>query len=174
MKNTDTQKVKVTMKGNPIALMGTPVGVGQAAPDFKVVDAAFKPVKLSDFKGQVVLISAVPSLDTGVCSLQTKRFNEEASHLPSNVVVLTISEDLPFAQKRFCGAEGLKNVIPLSTFRHPEFGDVYGVRMADSDLKGLMSRAIVVIDESGKVVYTEQVAEISNEPDYGKAIKAVG
>jgi thiol peroxidase len=164
---------RVTIKGSPFTTCGNLPAIGSAAPEFTLTKTDLSEVSLGFYKGKKAVLNIFPSLDTSTCAMSVRRFNAELDKL-KNTVVLCISADLPFAQKRFCGAEGLKNVIPLSTFRHPEFGDVYGVRMADSDLKGLMSRAIVVIDESGKVVYTEQVAEISNEPDYGKAIKAVG
>lgn len=165
-----TQDVKVTMRGKPVTLLGTTVKTDGIAPDFKVVDSTFAPVKLSDYKGQVVLISAVPSLDTGVCSLQTKRFNEEAAKMPSNVVILTISMDLPFAQKRFCEAEKVDRIKILSDCAWREFGQKYGILIKDM---GLLSRSIWIIKPDGKVGYREIVSEISTHPDYDLALKNV-
>ena len=167
--NTDTQAIRVTMKGNAIALMGTPTREGQAAPDFKVVDATFKPVKLSDYQGKVVLISAVPSLDTGVCSLQTKRFNDEAARLPANVLIMTVSEDLPFAQKRFCEAEKVDRIKVLSDSVWREFGSKYGVLIKDM---GLLTRSIWIVGRDGKIAYREIVPEITTHPNYDAALKA--
>jgi len=166
---TNTQEVRVTMKGNPVSLAGKLVGERETAPDFKVVDAAFKPVKLSDFKGRVVLISAVPSLDTGVCSLQTKRFNEEAAHLPANVVILTISEDLPFAQKRFCEAEKIDRIKVLSDSVWREFGSKYGIMINDM---GLLARSVWIVGRDGRIAYRQIVAEITTHPDYDAALNA--
>lgn len=166
---TDTGHVQVTMKGKPVTLVGAPVREGEEAPDFRVVDAAFHPVKLSDFKGRVVLISAVPSLDTGVCSIQTKRFNEEAANLPTNVVVLTISEDLPFAQRRFCEAERVSRISTFSDSVWREFGSKYGILIADM---GLLARSVWVIKPSGQVGYRQIVSEISTEPNYAVALQA--
>jgi len=166
---TDTQEVRITMKGNPVILMGELVKTGMAAPDFKVVDATFKSVTLTDYKSKVVLISAVPSLDTGVCSLQTKRFNEEAITLPTNVVILTISEDLPFAQKRFCETEKIDRIKVLSDSVWREFGTKYGIMIKDM---GLLTRSIWIIDRNGKVAYRQIVPEITTHPDYDAALKA--
>ena len=167
---TSAQEVRVTMKGKPVVLVGTPVSEGEAAPDFTVVDAAFKPLKLSDHKGQVVLISAVPSLDTGVCSLQTKRFNEEAARLPTNVVILTLSEDLPFAQKRFCEAEKVDRIRVLSDSVWREFGAKYGILIKDM---GLLARSVWIVNPEGRIAYRQIVAELSTQPDYDAALKAV-
>jgi thioredoxin-dependent peroxiredoxin len=163
---------KVTLKGAAFNTIGKLPSVGSAAPAFTLTKTDLSETSLSDFTGKKVVLNIFPSLDTSTCAMSVRRFNAELDKM-KNTVVLCVSADLPFAQARFCGAEGLKNVIPLSVFRHPEFGDTYGVRMADSPLKGLMSRAVMVVNESGKVVYTEQVAEITSEPDYGKAIKAL-
>jgi len=168
--NANTREVRITMKGNPVALMGTPPREAETAPDFKVVDEAFKPVKLSDFKGKVVLISAVPSLDTGVCSLQTQRFNAEATHLPSNVVILTISEDLPFAQKRFCETEKIGGIKVLSDSVWHEFGTAYGIRIENM---GLLARSVWIVGRDGKIAYRQIVAEVTTHPDYDAALKAV-
>lgn len=159
----------VTMKGNPVTLLGPSIGVGAAAPEFRVVDAAFHPVKLSDFKGRIVLISAVPSLDTGVCALQTKRFNEEATSLPSNVVILTVSMDLPFAQKRFCAAEKVDRIQVLSDSVWRDFGSKYGLLIKDM---GLLARCVLVVGPDGRVCYRDLVHEITTHPDYDAALKA--
>jgi len=163
---------QVTFKGNPIKTAGSLPKVGSAAPDFKVVKADLSPMSLSDFKGKKVVLNVFPSIDTPVCAASVRRFNVEISKL-TNTVVLCISKDLPFAQKRFCAAEGLDNVITGSEYRDSSFSNAYGVRIVDSPLEGLFSRAIVVVDEKGKVVYTEQVSEIAQEPDYEKALTAV-
>jgi thiol peroxidase len=160
----------VTAHGTPVTLLGPDLKVGDPAPDFAVVDGAFKPVRLSDYKGKTVLISAVPSLDTKVCSLQTKRFNDEAEKLSLNVAVVTISEDLPFAQTRFCGAENIKTSRVLSDSVHREFGLRYGVLIKDM---GLLARSIWVIGPDGRIRYRELVPELTNHPDYDRALAAV-
>ena len=170
MAKSKTTSGLVTAHGNPVALLGTQVDNGAAAPDFKVVNGDFKPVRLSDFKGRPCLISSVPSLDTPVCSLQTKRFNSELSGLPSQVAAITISMDLPFAQKRFCAAEGLNNVITLSDHRSVEFGTRYGFLIEELRL---LARGTVVIDAKGVVQYVEYVPDVSMEPDYEAALKVV-
>ena len=147
------RKGVVTMKGEPLTLLGPELSVGDVAPDFRVVDAGFQPVTLSDFKGQPVLISAVPSLDTSVCSLQTKRFNEEATQL-AGVAVLTISQDLPFAQKRFCETEKVGNIRVLSDHVHREFGLHYGVLIKEN---ALLARSIFVVGRDGKLRYLQIV-----------------
>ncbi|KGJ87505.1 thiol peroxidase [Thalassotalea sp. ND16A] len=154
----------------PITLLGKQVFKGDKAPNFDVVDQRFAKVKLTDFSNQTVLISVVPSLDTGVCSLQTKRFNEEVANLPEDVAMLTISNDLPFAQKRFCAAEGVDKLKVLSDSVWRDFGEKYGLLIKDM---GLLSRAIFVVDKSGKVAYKELVADISTHPDYEAALAAV-
>ena len=163
---------QVTFKGSPINTSGSLPRVGSAAPDFKVVKTDLAPLSLSQFKGKKVVLNIFPSIDTPVCAASVRRFNVEASSLV-NTVVLCISKDLPFAQKRFCAAEGLDNVIPGSEFRDTSFSAAYGVRIVDSPLEGLFSRAIVIVDEKGKVAYTEQVPEIAQEPDYDKALAAL-
>lgn len=150
-----------------VTLLGEQVNVGEQAPPFKVVDKNFSPVTLKDFQGQTLLISVVPSLDTGVCSIQTKRFNEEAAKLPKNITILTISNDLPFAQKRFCDAEKIENIKVLSDSVWREFGANYGLLIKDM---GLLTRAIFVINDQGKIVYKELVANISQHPNYDKAL----
>ena len=153
-----------------ITLLGTQVDVGQKAPDFKVVDGSFVPVTLADFTGKNVLISVVPSLDTGVCSLQTKRFNGEVVNLPQDIVMLTISNDLPFAQKRFCKTESIDKLKVLSDSVWRDFGRNYGLLIKDM---GLLTRAIFIIDSSGKIAYKEIVDDISKHPDYELALSTV-
>ena len=150
-----------------VTLLGTQIDVGQIAPNFKVVNENFVAVMLSDFSGKNVLISVVPSLDTGVCSLQTKRFNEEVINLPKDVVMLTISNDLPFAQKRFCKTENIDKLQVLSDSVWRDFGSNYGLLIKDM---GLLTRAIFIIDSSGKVAYKEIVANISKHPNYELAL----
>jgi len=153
-----------------VTLLGTQVAIDEQAPNFKVVDKNFAPVQLSDFKDQTILISVVPSLDTGVCSLQTKRFNDEAAKLPKNITLLTISNDLPFAQKRFCKVESIDQIKVLSDSVWRNFGESYGLIIKDM---GLLTRAIFIIDNKGKVKYKELVANISEHPDYAGALSAV-
>lgn len=151
----------------PLELQGTPAQLQQLAPEFKVVDAGFKAVKLSDFAGKTVLISVVPSLDTGVCSIQTKKFNQEVANLPKDVVLLTISTDLPFAQKRFCQKEQVDKLMVLSDAVWGDFGSNYGLRIKDM---GILARAVLIIDRSGKLVYQQLVPVLSQEPDYTAAL----
>ena len=153
--------------------MGDLPEVGAQAPDFKLTAGDLSDVTLENYAGKKLVLNIFPSLDTDVCAASVRRFNEEAAGL-DNTDVLCISKDLPFAQSRFCGAEGLDNVTTLSCFRYRTFGDNYGVRIVDGPIAGLMARAIVVIDEGGKVIYTEQVPEIVQEPDYASALVAVG
>jgi len=153
-----------------VTLLGQQVNVGEQAPQFKVVDKNFAPVTLKDFQGQTLLISVVPSLDTGVCSIQTKRFNEEAAKLPKNITILTISNDLPFAQKRFCDVEKVDGIKVLSDSVWREFGASYGLLIKDM---GLLTRAIFIINDQGKIVYKELVANISQHPNYDKALAKV-
>lgn len=159
----------ITMKGNPLTLLGQEVKVGQKAPEFTVVDNQLSPVKLTDFRGKTVIISSVPSLDTGVCDKQTRRFNEEATALDGKVVVLTISMDLPFAQARWCGAAGVKRVVTLSDYQRADFGHQYGLLIKDLRL---LARAVLVIDKTGVIRYVQLVPEIATEPDYEAAIQA--
>jgi len=158
----------VTMKGNPLTLTGHEIKVGDQAPDVILVANDLSEVKLSSFKGKKVIISVVPSIDTPVCDLQTKRFNQEASKL-TDVVVLTVSKDLPFAQKRWCGAAGASAVKTLSDFRS-NFGETYGVLIKGL---GLLARSIFVINEAGKVTYVQLVKEVASEPNYEEVLKAV-
>lgn len=159
----------ITFKGNPVTLLGEEVKVGQKAPNFTVLANNLTPVTLEDTKGMVRLISVVPSIDTGVCDAQTRRFNEEVGQL-ENTKVLTISVDLPFAQGRWCAASGIENVQTLSDHRDLSFGTAYGV--AIKELR-LLARAIFVVNSNDEVVYVEYVSESTNHPDYEKAIEAV-
>ncbi len=160
----------VTMKGNPLTLIGANLRVGDRAPDVELLDNDLKPVKLSAFRGKAVVISALPSLDTPVCDMETRRFNKEAAALGANVVILTISTDLPFAQKRWCGAAGVEKVKTLSDHREAAFGLAYGVLIKELRL---LARSIFVIDPEGVIRYVQHVKEISQEPDYGAVIEAV-
>ena len=162
----------IALKGNPIHTVGELPAVGTAAPDFNLTRGDLGDVSLKDFAGKRKLLNIVPSLDTGVCAASARRFNMEAAKVPG-AVLLTVSRDLPFAQQRFCEAEGIKEVVPLSELRNRDFGDDYGVRIADGPLAGLLSRAIVVLDEKDKVIYHEQVPDIVQEPNYEKALAAL-
>ena len=166
----EERKGLVTMKGKPVILVGQAVKVGQKAPDFEVTANDLSPVKFSSFAGKVCIIASVPSLDTSVCDMETRKFNEKATQLGSDVVVLTISMDLPFAQKRWCGAAGIKNVQTLSDYRDASFGNAYGVLIKDLRL---LARAVFVVDKKGVVSYLQIVPEIATEPDYDAALKAV-
>ena len=166
----EERKGLVTMKGKPVTLVGQAVKVGQKAPDFEVTANDLSPVKFSSFAGKVCIIASVPSLDTSVCDMETRKFNEKAAELGSDVVVLTISMDLPFAQKRWCGAAGIKNVQTLSDYRDASFGNAYGVLIKDLRL---LARAVFVVDKKGVVRYLQIVPEIATEPDYDAALKAV-
>ena len=163
---------KITLKGNPVNTNGDLPKVGSAAPDFKLTDADLKDVSLTDFKGKKKLLNIVPSLDTPTCALSTKKFNEHAKQY-NNVVMLMISADLPFAQKRFCSAENTALVKSLSMMRDRHFAKDYGVLITDGPLAGITARAVVVIDENNKVTYTELVPEITQEPNYDKALAAL-
>jgi len=164
-----TQTTTVNMKGNPLKLFGGLIAVGAQAPDAVVLDNELGEVKLSDYRGKVLIISAVPSLDTPVCDLQTRRFNQEAAALGDDVNILTISMDLPFAQKRWCAAAGVDRVVTLSDHRLAEFGKAYGLLIEDLRL---LARAVLVVDRQGIVRYLQLVDEVTNEPDYEKAIAA--
>lgn len=157
------------MKGNPVTLVGTEVKVGQAAPDVELTANDLSGVKLSSFKGKVCIITSVPSLDTSVCDTETRRFNEAATNLGDDVVILAVSMDLPFAQSRWCGAAGVKNVQTLSDHRDAAFGTSYGVLIQGLRL---LTRAVFVVDKEGTVRYVELVKEITSEPDYDAALSA--
>ncbi|MDR3272366.1 MAG: thiol peroxidase [Flavobacteriaceae bacterium] len=161
----------VTIQGNEVHTAGQLPKVGAQAPDFNLVAVDMSEKKLSDFTGKKVILNIFPSIDTGVCAASVRKFNQKASEI-KNTVILCISKDLPFAQQRFCGAEGLNNVITLSAFRS-DFGQIYGAEFTDGGLKGLLSRSVVVLDEKGTVIYEQQVVEIKDEPDYEKALEAV-
>ena len=160
----------ITSKGKPLTLLGPEIRVGDKAPDFRAVDAGLAPVTLSDFKGKIKIISAVPSLDTPTCDVETRRFNLEAAKLPEKVAVITISLDLPFAQKRWCAAAGVDKVKILSDYQDRSFADVYGVLI--KELK-LLSRSIFVIDADDVVRYIQHVRDMSTEPDYAEVLGAV-
>ena len=164
---------QITFKGNPIQTAGSLPEVGSSAPDFTLVKTDLSTMSLGDFKGKKIVLNIFPSLDTPVCAMSVRRFNAEASQLP-NSVVLCISKDLPFAQKRFCAAEGLDNVITGSEYRDDSFSRAYRISITDGPLQGLFSRAVLVIDEDNKVIYSEQVPEIAQEPDYDKALASIG
>ena len=162
----------IKLGGNPVHTTGNLPQNGTPAPDFKLVKGDLSTASLSDFKGSKLVLNIFPSVDTGTCAASVRKFNQEASTL-QNTRVLCISRDLPFAQNRFCGAEGLDNVISLSDFRDGSFGASYGLTLLDGPLAGLHSRAVVVIDENGTVKYTEQVADIKDEPNYEAALAAL-
>ncbi|MBF0184170.1 MAG: thiol peroxidase [Magnetococcales bacterium] len=162
---------QITFKGNPIHTCGTLPAVGSAAPDFCLTGTDLVDVSLQNFAGKRLVLNIFPSVDTGVCAMSVRRFNAEAAQL-ENTAVLCVSLDLPFAHKRFCGAEGLEAVQSVSEMRARGFGEAYGVRMSDGPLAGLFARAVVVINGTGQVVYTQQVPEIVEEPNYAEALAA--
>ena len=162
----------ITLGGNPIHTSGELPAVGSQLADFKLVQNDLSVASLSNFAGKKLVLNIFPSIDTGTCATSVRKFNESASNL-DNTTVLCISRDLPFAQKRFCGAEGLENVVNLSDFQEGSFGKANGLDIVDGPLTGLLSRAIIVVDADGKVVHTEQVAEIANEPNYEAALAAL-
>lgn len=162
----------ITLGGNPVNTSGELPKVGSKLADFKLVKNDLSVATLADFAGSKLVLNIFPSIDTGTCAASVRNFNAAASKL-ENTKVLCISRDLPFAQKRFCGAEGLENVINLSDFQEGSFGKANGLNIVDGVLAGLNSRAVIVVDENGTVVYTEQVAEIANEPDYEAALAAL-
>jgi len=162
----------ITFKGQPIHTCGELPEVGEEAPDFTLVKSDLSEAKLSDFRGKYVVLNIFPSLDTGVCAASVRRFNKEAAAL-KNTVVLCISADLPFAAGRFCTTEGIENVITLSTFRNPSFGEQYGLTIVDGPMKGLLARAVIVVNPEGEIVYKELVPEIAQEPDYNSAINSI-
>ena len=162
----------VTLKGNEIHTLGILPANGSAAPDFQLTKNDLSSASLSDYSGKKVVLNVFPSIDTGTCAQSVRQFNEEAAEL-DNTTVLCISKDLPFAQARFCGAEGIKNVEMLSDFRDGNFGRAYNLTFSDGPLMPLHSRAVVVLNESGVVIYSEQVPEIVDEPDYKAALEAL-
>ncbi|ADU66481.1 Redoxin domain protein [Desulfurispirillum indicum S5] len=160
---------QIALKGNAVETKGNLPAAGSIAPDFCLTQKDLSDASLKSFAGKRLVLNIFPSVDTGVCAASVRRFNQEASSL-ENTLVLCISRDLPFALNRFCGAEGLENVVTLSEMRDFSFGEAYGVRMTSGPLAGLLSRAVVVVGADGKVLYTEQVPEITQEPDYDKAL----
>jgi thiol peroxidase len=160
----------ITMHGNPLTLLGNELKVGDQTPDVELSDNDLNPVKISAYKGKVCVISTVPSLDTPVCDMETRRFNQEGTNLGDGVVILTVSMDLPFAQKRWCGAAGVDRVITLSDYREAAFGEAYGVLIKELRL---LARTIFVVDPNGIVQYIQNVQELSEEPDYEAVINAV-
>ncbi|OQW95974.1 MAG: lipid hydroperoxide peroxidase [Beggiatoa sp. IS2] len=162
----------VTFTGKPFHTNGNLPSVGSSAPDFCLIDGALNEVSLKTYAGKRKLLNIVPSLDTPTCATSTRKFNEKASQF-ADTVVLVVSADLPFAQGRFCSVEGLKNVVPLSLMRSKKFAEDYGMMITDGPLAGLTGRAIVVLGKDDKVVYTQLVKEIADEPDYDKALAAL-
>ena len=160
----------ITIHGNPLTLIGSELKVGDPAPDFELLDNDLSPVKLSSFRGKVLIISSVPSLDTPVCDMETRRFNEEAGRLGEDVRILTISMDLPFAQKRWCGNAGVDRVITLSDHRQASFGTSYGVLIKELRL---LTRAIFILDREHMIRYIQMVKEVTDEPDYDAVLEAV-
>jgi thiol peroxidase len=165
----EEHSVAVTLHGNPFTLVGTQPNVGDKAPDIELLDNDLNPVKLSSFQGKVCIIASVPSLDTPTCDMETRRFNEAAGQLGEDVAILTVSTDLPFAQKRWCGAAGVENVVTLSDHRDAAFGEAYGVLIKELRLLG---RSIFVIDRDGVIQYTEHVKELSEQPNYDAVLAA--
>jgi len=163
------RKGAVTMRGNPMTLVGPELKAGQKAPAFTAVGKGLAPVTLDQFKGKVKIIAAIPSIDTPVCDAETRRFNEEASKLPGDVQILTISMDLPFAQARWCGAAGVDKVTTISDWRAAEFGQKYGALIKELHL---LARAVFVIDKNDNVVYSEYVKEVANQPNFEAALDA--
>lgn len=162
----------ITLKGNQISTVGNLPAIGETAKDFTLIKSDLSQTSLQDYKGTKVVLNIFPSIDTGVCAASVRKFNKIASE-KSNTKVLCISRDLPFAQARFCGAEGLENVITLSDFNTGAFGKAYGLEIATGPLAGLHSRAVIILDENGKVIYTEQVPEITQEPNYDAALQSL-
>ncbi len=160
----------ITMHGNPLTLLGSEVKVGDRAPEATLLDNNLAPVKISSYRGKILIISSVPSLDTPVCDIETRRFNKEAEDLSKDVIILTVSMDLPFAQKRWCGAAGIDRVITLSDHRDASFGNAYGVLIKELRL---LARVVFIIDRDGVVRYIQTVKEQSKEPEYEEIIKQI-
>jgi thiol peroxidase len=163
---------QVTLKGNPVHTVGELPRVGGAAPAFTLTRKDLAEISAADYQGQRLVLNVFPSIDTPTCATSVRKFNAQASGVP-NTTVLCVSADLPFATSRFCAAEGLEKVVPASVFRNPGFGTAYGLTFSDGPLRGLLARAVVVIDAGGKVLYTELVPEIANEPNYEAALAAL-
>ncbi|MEO0077723.1 MAG: thiol peroxidase [candidate division WOR-3 bacterium] len=168
--NTEERVGLVTMGGKPVTLMGSPPRIGESAPDFIAVGNDLTEVRLSQFRGRKVVIASVPSLDTAVCDLEARRFNAEAVKLGTDVIVLVVSMDLPFAQKRWCGQAGVERVITISDHKDASFGLAYGVLMKEVRL---LARAVFVVDRDGMLRYSQLVPEVGTEPDYAAALRAV-
>lgn len=162
----------ITLGGNPVHTSGEMPQTGTLAPDFSLVQNDLSTISLQDFAGHRLILNIFPSIDTGVCATSVRKFNQMAADL-SNTKVLCISRDLPFAQKRFCGTEGIQNALTLSDFKSGNFGKTYGLEMIDGALSGLHARAVVVVDENGKILYSELVSEIASEPNYELALAAL-
>ena len=162
----------ITLKGNPIETVGELPPIGTIAPEAALTQADLNDTLLADLKGSRLVLNVFPSIDTSVCAASVRAFNQQAAQL-DNTKVLCISADLPFAQSRFCGAEGIENLMMLSTFRHDVFGSAFGLTIKTGPLQGLLSRAIIVIDENGQIIYTEQVPEIAQEPNYSEALASL-
>ncbi|MEM1000918.1 MAG: thiol peroxidase [Bacteroidota bacterium] len=163
----------ITLQGNPVETAGQLPALGTNAPDFTLTGVDLADITLSQYQGKRVVMNVFPSIDTGICAMSTRKFNEAAQSL-ENTVVLCISRDLPFAHARFCGAEGLKNVVSASEYKNSSFSDGYRTLMTTGPMSGLMSRAVVVVDEAGKIIYHEQVPEIAQEPNYDAALASLG
>ena len=161
---------KITMKGNPLKVEGRCVEEGVPAPSFKLTAADMSDVTNTSYAGKVLVLVSIPSIDTPVCALETKRFNEEAAALSKDVVIASVSRDLPFALKRWCAAEGVERVVTLSDYKYRSFGQEFGVDLPDL---GLLARALFVVDKTGKVAYVDYVTEVAEEPDYAAALDAV-
>jgi thiol peroxidase len=166
----ETRSGIITMKGNPLTLAGTALKEGDPAPDVQVLDTDLNPVRLSDFRGKIIVITSVPSLDTPVCDMETRRFNQEAGNLGPEVVILAMSMDLPFAQKRWCGGAGVDQVITLSDHRDAAFGEAFGVLIKELRL---LARTVFVVDREGVIRYIQIVKELTEEPDYDAVLDAV-
>ncbi|MCI0920845.1 thiol peroxidase [Sphingobacterium rhinopitheci] len=160
---------QVTFKGSSVKIKGTLPAVGTKAPDFKLTAGDLSTKQLADFLGKRVILNIFPSIDTGTCAASVRAFNQKASSL-DNTTVVCISRDLPFAQGRFCAAEGIENVVVLSEYKDSSFSDAYGVKFIDGPLEGLLSRAVVVLNENNEIIYTEQVSEVTEEPNYDAAL----
>lgn len=163
---------QVTFKGNPVNTRGSLPTVGSKAPNFQLTAGDLSTKQITDFSGKKVVLNIFPSIDTGTCAASVRAFNKKVSEF-ENTVVLCVSRDLPFAQGRFCAAEGIDNVVVLSEYKDSSFSDAYGVKFIDGPLEGLLSRAVVVINEAGEVVYTEQVSEVTEEPNYDAALAKI-
>jgi thiol peroxidase len=167
----NTNGTTITLKGNAVHTVGKLPAVGTKAKDFTLTAVDLTEKTFADFKGKYIIMNIFPSVNTGVCAQSVRTFNQDAASL-NNTIVLCISKDLPFAQKQFCGAEGIDRVVMLSDFRN-DFGNIYGVQMVDGAMRGLLSRAVIVVDPTDKIIYEEQVPEIGQEPDYASALAVV-